>query len=111
MGTYNIPRNLKGESRILYIFSVKSLITTAGGAMIGGIFFLLFSSIGLDTVGMVFLALFALIGFCIGAIKIPTLNGISFTKKIGGESIDEIILRYMKFKKNRRIYIDTKEEK
>ena len=111
MGTYNIPRNLKGESRILYIFSVKSLITTAGGALIGGVFFLLFSSIGLNTIGIVFLVLFALVGFCIGAIKIPTLNGISFTKKIGGESIDEIILRYIKFKKNRRIYIDTKEEK
>ena len=34
MGTYNIPRNLKGETRLLYIFSIKSLITTAIGAMV-----------------------------------------------------------------------------
>ena len=34
MGTYNIPRNLKGETRLLYIFSIKSLITTAIGASV-----------------------------------------------------------------------------
>ena len=28
MGIYTIPRNLKGETRILLIFSIKSLITT-----------------------------------------------------------------------------------
>ena len=28
MGTYYVPRNYKGESRILYIFTTKSLITT-----------------------------------------------------------------------------------
>lgn len=32
MGTYYIPRNYKGETRLLYIFSIKSLITTAIGA-------------------------------------------------------------------------------
>ena len=38
MGTYYIPRNYRGESRILYIFTVKSLITTAVGAGIGNDF-------------------------------------------------------------------------
>ena len=42
MGTYYIPRNYRGESRILYIFTVKSLITTAVGAMLGFIFFAIF---------------------------------------------------------------------
>jgi len=28
MGTYEIPRNVKGEGRILFIFSTKSLILT-----------------------------------------------------------------------------------
>lgn len=45
MGTYYIPRNLRGESRILYIFTVKSLITTAVGALIGSIFFLIIGMI------------------------------------------------------------------
>ena len=35
MGTYYIPRNYRGETRILYIFTVKSLISTALGAIIG----------------------------------------------------------------------------
>ncbi len=44
MGTYQIPRNYRGESRILYIFTVKSLITTAVGAMLGALFFFIFKS-------------------------------------------------------------------
>ena len=54
---------------------------------------------------------FAVVGFGVGAIKIPTLGGIPFTKKIGGESLDEIIRRYVKFKMNRKVYTYTKEEK
>ena len=110
MGTYYIPRNLSGETRILYIFSVKSLITTVGGLMLGGVIYFMMSLIGQKIVGLVALALCALIGFGIGAIKIPTLSGIPFTKNIGGDSLSEIILRYIKFKKNRKLYIYTKED-
>ena len=113
MGTYYIPRNYKGETRILYVFSVKSLITTVIGAMIGLIFYFPFSMIGLKKVGIVILAIFALIGWAVGALKIPTVVGIPVTKKIGGEPLSDIIIRYFKFKRNRKIYtyIDTKEEK
>jgi len=52
MGTYQIPRNYRGESRILYIFTVKSLITTAVGAMVGSLFFLLFKSLNMTPVGI-----------------------------------------------------------
>lgn len=34
-GPYQIPRNYKGESRILMIFSIKALIYTAIGAAFG----------------------------------------------------------------------------
>lgn len=111
MGTYYIPRNYRGESRILYIFTIKSLITTAVGAMIGSMFWLTFKAFGMQTVGVVIMAVFALIGYAIGALKIPTIVAFPITKKIGGEPIGEIILRYMKFKKNRKMYIYTKEEK
>ncbi len=117
MGTYYIPRNYKGESRILYIFSIKSLITTAIGAGIGAIFFWLFSLLALKTVGIAIMAIFAVIGYIIGAVKIPTIATIPLTKKIGGEPISEIIIRYIKFKKKRKIYTyceskkNTKEEK
>lgn len=110
MGTYNIPRNLRGETRILIIFSVKSLITTAIGLAVGGIFFFIFSMLNIKIVGIIIMAICALIGYVIGAVKIPTLGGIPFTKKIGGESLDEIIRRYVKFKMNKKIYTYTKEE-
>ena len=42
MGTYYIPRNLRGETRIFYIFTIKSLISTACGLLVGLIFLLIF---------------------------------------------------------------------
>lgn len=111
MGTYQIPRNYRGESRILYIFTVKSLITTAVGAMVGGVFFLLFKYINMNAIGIGFMAFFALIGYALGALKVPTIVMFPITKRIGGEPIGEIIARYMKFKKNKKIYTYTKEEK
>lgn len=114
MGTYYIPRNYKGESRILYIFSIKSLITTAIGAGIGALFYFLFKLLSLTKVGLAIMAVFAVIGYIIGAVKIPTISTIPVTKKIGGEPISEIIIRYIKFKQKRKIYTyyeNTKEEK
>ena len=111
MGTYYIPRNYKGETRILYIFKVKSLITTAIGALVGSIFFLIFSAMGMKMPGLIAMAIFAVIGWAIGALKIPTIVAIPITKKIGGEPLGEIIMRYIKFKKNRKIYTYTKEDK
>ena len=123
MGTYYIPRNYKGETRLLYIFSIKSLIYTAIGAGIGFVFYLILTAINLKMAGIVVLAIFAVIGYCIGALKIPTIVGLPVTKRIGGESISEIIIRYIKFKKSRKIYTyvntintdvtetNTKEEK
>lgn len=113
MGTYQIPRNYRGESRILYIFTVKSLITTAVGAMLGSIFFLIFKSLNMTLIGIVIMAVFALMGYIVGAVKIPTVVAFPITKKVGGEPVGEIILRYFKFKKNRKLYtyMDTKEEK
>ena len=65
---------------------------------------------GIKIVGIILLAFFALIGYAIGAFKIPTIAGIPVTKRIGGEPVSEIILRYIKFKKSRKMYIYTKEE-
>ena len=111
MGTYQIPRNYRGETRILYIFTVKSLITTAIGAMIGSIFFFIFKAMNMTFVGIIIMAILGLIGFVVGAVKIPTIVAFPVTKRIGGEPIGEIIIRYFKFKKNRKMYIyDTKED-
>lgn len=115
MGTYYIPRNVKGETRILYIFTIKALITTAGGIIIGALLYLLFLMLGLKVVGIAAIVIMGVIGYGIGMIKIPTLSGIRFTKKIGGEPLSEIIVRYFKFRKNKKIYtyvdMSTTEEK
>lgn len=110
MGTYYIPRNLRGETRIFYIFTVKSLISTVAGILFGLIFFIVFSIIGLRMVGIIITAVFGLIGFGVGALKIPTVSGIQVTKKIGGEPLSEIIVRWIKFNKNKKMYVYTKEE-
>ena len=110
MGTYYIPRNYKGETRILYIFTMKSLLTSVVGAMIGSLSFLLFTLLQMQVVGIVIMVIFALIGFCVGAFKIPTIVAFPVTKKIGGESVGGIVLRYIKYKKTKKIYIYTDEE-
>lgn len=105
MGTYYIPRNLKGETRILYIFTVKSLIATAIGGAIGFVFYFIFNALGVHMVGVITMAIFALIGYIMGAFNIPTVAGLPFTKKIGGEPLSEIIRRYIVFRMNKKIYV------
>ena len=112
MGTYNLPRNVKGEGRILFIFSTKGLITTCIGGAVGLIFYFLFSIIGLKTVGIIITLIFAAIGYAIGMLKVPNAGGLQITKKTGGENIDDVIKRYIKFKMNKKkYYVYTKEEK
>ena len=111
MGSYYSIRHLRGEIRILVIFSVKSLITTAIGAAVGLIFYLIFAALGIGMAGVITMAGMALLGFAIGTFKIPTVAGLPFTKKVGGEPVSEIILRYIKFRANKKIYVYTKEEK
>lgn len=113
MGTYNLPRNVKGEGRILFIFSTKALIYTFVGGGIGLLFYLLFKVIGMGLVGIILAIVFGLIGFSIATFKIPDSNAFKITKEAGGENIDDVIKRYIKFKlaKNRvYVYTESKRE-
>lgn len=116
MGTYRVPRNTKGESRILVIFSTKALIYTIVGVVIGYMINVLLSFFGIGSVGYVIMAVLALLGFSIATFKIPNIGSIPALSVIAGESIDEIIIRYIKYKMNKKkIYIadtkfNTKEE-
>ena len=112
MGTYNLPRSVKGEGRILFIFTGKSMMYTVIGGTCGLIFYFLFSAFGLTMVGIVITVIFALIGFVIGTLKMPNLGKFKFAQKTGGENIDDIIKRAIKFRtKGRKIYIYKEEEK
>lgn len=111
MGTYNLPRSVKGEGRILFIFTGKSMMYTVIGGAIGLIFYLIFSALNLTTVGLIITGCFALIGFAIGTFKVPNLAKFEFSKKTGGENIDDIIKRAIKFRtKGKKIYIYNEEE-
>ena len=112
MGTYNLPRNVKGEGRILFIFTGKSMIYTVVGIGAGLLFYFIFSLMGLTMIGLIITACFALIGFVIGTLKVPNIEKFEFSKKTGGENLDDVIKRAIKFKtKGKRIYIYKEEER
>ncbi|MGN1326842.1 MAG: hypothetical protein ACI4VQ_01995 [Clostridia bacterium] len=111
MGTYNLPRNVKGEGRILFIFSTKSLIYTAVGAGVGLIFYLIFTLLHLRIVGIVCVVILALVGYIIGMLKVPNIGALKATKVVGGENLDDVIKRAINFKRKRnKIYVYDNEE-
>lgn len=62
-------------------------------------------------IGIAITAIFAVLGFCIGTLKVPDNSNIPFFKKTGGENIDDIIIRWVKFKKSgKKIYVYSAEE-
>lgn len=111
MKTYEIPRNYKGESRILYIFSTKALIYTIVGMGIGLIFYFILNMLGMQFVGILLDVICGAIGFSIGTFKIPDNKKFEFARKTGGENIDDVAKRWIKFKKKKnRVYIWKKGE-
>ena len=112
MGTYNLLRSVKGEGRILFIFTGKSMLYTVIAGAIGLVFYFIFSLMDLGMAGIIVTVAFALIGFIIGTLKMPNMGKFKFAQKTGGENIDDIIKRAIKFRtKGRKIYIYKEEEK
>lgn len=106
--TYGVPRSAKGESRILYIFTVKSLIVTIVCAGIGFIPYLLLSSIGLKTPGIIVIAVCALLGYGIMSLKIPDSPIMGKFRRAGGEQLSDILFRTLTFSKRKKIYLYRK---
>ena len=80
-GPYNIPRNYKGENKILFIFSTKAFMFTGIGALIGVVLYYILSLFSLKTLGVVFIVLFSFIGFALGTFKVPEINTSKFSAK------------------------------
>ena len=113
-GPYNIPRNTKGEGRFLSFFSTKALIVTAvAGGMAYFLFLLLGDVFNYPTLGVIGAVIFGVLGFVVTSFKIPNSNNFELTRKAGGEYIDQIIIRYIKFKmqKNKIYTFFTEEDK
>lgn len=105
--TYYVPRSVKGESRILIIFTVKSLAVTILTGLIGvGIWFLIDSIIPIGLIpGLIITLIFGALGYVFITVKIPDAPIMGVFRKAGGEYLSSIILRFITFKKRRKIYI------
>lgn len=110
MGTHMIPRNTKGEGRLLYIFSTKALAYVGVGIILGLPFYYVCKFLKLYVLGVIILSLFGLLGFVIGTFKIPNIGAFKVTSLLGGENIDDVIIRYINFKRKRNKIFITKEE-
>lgn len=105
--SYTVPRSAKGETRILYIFSLKSLALTLVFVAVGFLitYFLgMVMEIGFVTNAIV-IGSFGLIGYIIGAAKIPDSPMMGALQKAGGEEILTILLRLITFGKRKKIYV------
>ena len=109
--SYTVPRSAKGESRILYIFTLKSMATTVGFGFIGIIiYFILKLFIEGSLITMILTIFpFAGLGYIIGAAKIPDVPLMGPLQKAGGENVSDILLRLISFKSKKKIYIYGKD--
>ncbi|MGN1310767.1 MAG: hypothetical protein ACI4VP_03550 [Clostridia bacterium] len=80
--------------------------------MFGLIFYYIFAKIlGMTMVGIAIALGFAAIGYGIAMMKMPDSNRFEILRKTGGEKIDDVIVRAIKFKaKGRRVYIQKMKE-
>ena len=107
--SYMIPRDTKGEGRILMIFTKKSFLWTIGCALVGVItIYPIFAILKMSLIGMIGILLFGLIGFGIGSLKMPNSNNFEILRKTAGEDVDEILIRLFKFKRGgKKLYLYT----
>ena len=105
--SYFVPRSVKGESRLLVIFSVKSFIFTAILGLIGGgIWYLGSSFFGMGMIpGLIITGIFGGLGYIIGTAKIPDSPIMGAFQKAGGEYLSDILLRFITFRNRKKIYL------
>ncbi len=106
--TYGVPRSAKGESRILYIFTVKSLIVTIITGAIGLLPYSVLSNMGMKTAGIVVVVVFAALGYGFMTLKIPDSPIMGKFRRAGGEQLSDIVIRTITFSKRKKIYLYRK---
>lgn len=102
------------SGRILYIFTRKSFAYTVAFGVVGLAFYYVIGVLlKYKMAGIIAAIVVAAIGYAIATFKMPNIPKFEITKKTAGEKLDDIILRWLKFKsKNNRIYVlYTEEEK
>lgn len=106
--SYFVPRSAKGESRILYIFTIKSFAFTVSIGLVGALIWYLMGSVfdGFPlAAGLIITGAFGGVGYIIGALKIPDSKFMGPFRKAGGEYLSDIIFRAITFRKRKKIYL------
>ena len=106
-GSYYVPRSVKGESRILYIFTIKSFAVTLAFALVGWLIAYLIGyivQIGIVPT-LIIIGIFGGIGYALSSITIPDIPLMGPLRKAGGENIGAMILRLLTFKRKKKIYL------
>lgn len=106
-GSYYVPRSVKGEGRILYIFTIKSFAATLAFGLVGVLFyFLLKNFIEISIIGaIIIIAIFAAVGYALSAVTIPDSPAMGPLRKAGGENIGAMIIRALMFRSKKKIYL------
>lgn len=106
-GSYFVPRSVKGESRILYIFTVKSFVITLVFGLFGWLIsYLVGMFIKMNIVAtLIVIGIFAAIGYGLTTIKIPDVPMMGKLRRAGGENIGAMIIRAITFKKKKKLYL------
>ena len=89
------------------VFDIKSLVTTIAVGLIGaGIWYLGSDWFGMGVVpGIIVTAVFGVIGYLFGTVKIPDVPIMGKFRKAGGENLTDIAFRFLTFKRKKKIYI------
>lgn len=104
--SYFVPRSVKGESRILYVFTIKSFISTLGFGAVGFVLWNLLKVFGIgDIAGIIITILFGGLGYVFGAVTIPDIPAMGVFRKAGGENISNIVLRFITFRHRKKVFI------
>ena len=112
MGTHLIPRSdVKGQDRFFIFFTIQGLICTIICAVPAIPIFTIFDSMGLTIVGFIFIVAFGGVGFIIGQGKLPEGGLFPGLKQVGGMYVKDVILMYLKFRKNKKKFVlETSED-
>ena len=106
-GSYYVPRSVKGETRLLTIFTLKSFAATLAFGLVGVLFYFLLKNFIEISIFMaiIIIAIFGAIGYALASITIPDVPIMGPLRKAGGENIGAMIIRALGFRRKRKIYI------
>lgn len=102
---YTVPRSAKGETRILYIFTIKSMLFTLAFAIIGAVPCFILNWLGFGMAGVIVLGVIATLGYLMATLTIPDAPIMGKLRKAGGEKLADILWRTLTFTRRKGIYI------